>query len=196
MSIKYGLLSLLSEGPKYGYQLRAEFDRTTGGSWPLNVGQVYTTLQRLESSQLVEDLGEDDKGRSVFGITEAGRDELTNWFATPVDRESRSRDELAIKLAMAVTVPGVDVRAVLQRQRNGTLTTLQELTKLKRGTDPDSDLSWMLVLDSMIFAAEAEVRWIDHCEARLVRHRRRGPVLDRAEASVEEDASVSEGPQR
>jgi DNA-binding PadR family transcriptional regulator len=48
VSVRHALLALLSEGPKYGLQLREEFEARTGEVWPLNVGQVYTTLQRLE----------------------------------------------------------------------------------------------------------------------------------------------------
>ena len=60
MSVRHALLALLSEGPKYGLQLRQEFEARTGEVWPLNVGQVYTTLQRLERDGLVES---DDAGR-------------------------------------------------------------------------------------------------------------------------------------
>jgi uncharacterized membrane protein YidH (DUF202 family) len=88
-----------------------------------------------------------------------------------VTRESRPRDELAIKLALALAVPGVNVAAVVQRQRVATMQSLQELTRLKRSSR-DSDISWLLVLESMIFAAEAELHWLDHCEAMLSRHRR------------------------
>ena len=52
MSVRHALLALLSEGPKYGLQLREEFEAGTGEVWPLNVGQVYTTLQRLERDGL------------------------------------------------------------------------------------------------------------------------------------------------
>ena len=52
MSVRHALLALLSEGPKYGLQLRKEFEESTGEVWPLNVGQVYTTLQRLERDEL------------------------------------------------------------------------------------------------------------------------------------------------
>ncbi|MFI5694647.1 PadR family transcriptional regulator [Kribbella sp. NPDC051586] len=172
MSIKHGLLALLQEGPKYGYQLRGEFEVATGATWPLNIGQVYTTLTRLERDNLVRgDAGSADKdGRSMYEITDAGRAELAKWFETPVTRESRPRDELAIKLALALTVPGVDVRAVVQRQRMATMQSLQELTRLKRSST-DGEISWQLVVESMIFAAEAEIRWLDHCESMLVRHR-------------------------
>ena len=175
MSIKQSLLALLEQGPMYGYQLRAEFESRTGATWPLNVGQVYTTLSRLERDGLVAPAGTDGDGHAVYRITDAGRVEVADWFSTPVSRTSPPRDELAIKLAMAVTVPGIDVRAVVQAQRTATLRALQDYTRLKadaRPTAPDGtggDLAWLLVLDSLVFAAEAEVRWLDHCESRLAR---------------------------
>lgn len=169
MSIRQGLLALLGRGPMYGYQLRAEFEARTGGTWPLNVGQVYTTLGRLERDGLIEPAGEDDEGHAFFRLTADGRTEVDAWFGTPVDRSNRPRDELAIKLALAVTTPEVDVHRVVQEQRTHTVRTLQEYTRLKAGAGDDDDLAWLLVLDSLIFQAEAEVRWLDHCEARVAR---------------------------
>ncbi|HET7355892.1 MAG TPA: PadR family transcriptional regulator [Nocardioidaceae bacterium] len=180
MSIRHGLLALLEREPMHGYHLRAEFESTTGSTWPLNVGQVYTTLSRLERDGLVESCGEDPEddtaGRVRYAITAAGRAELRQWFTSPVTSRDRPRDELAIKLALAVTVPGVDVAAVIQRQRTATVASLQDLTRLKRDGGED-DLSWSLVLEAMRFQAEAEVRWLDHCEgalARAARHRHSG----------------------
>ncbi|MBA2554523.1 MAG: PadR family transcriptional regulator [Geodermatophilaceae bacterium] len=179
MSIRYGLLALLHRQPMYGYQLRGEFELTTGGTWPLNVGQVYTTLGRLERDGCVSANGDattaadDSSGEDLqktYAITDAGRAELGLWFSTPVSRARRPRDELAIKLAMALVSPGVDVAGVVQSQRTDTLRALQDYTRLKTKAE-DGELSWLLVLDSLIFAAEAEVRWLDHCEARLARHR-------------------------
>lgn len=171
MSVRQALLALLEEGPMYGYQLRSEFERRTGATWPLNVGQVYTTLTRLERDGLVTESGADGEGHVVYEVTEAGRDEVATWFTTPVGRGTPPRDELAIKLALAVTVPGVDVGTVIQQQRSATISALQDYTRLKRDRDDRTpgDLAWVLVLNSLIFAAEAEVRWLDHCEARLRR---------------------------
>ena len=169
MSIRHGLLALLERGPRHGYQLRAEFDAATGSTWPLNVGQVYTTLDRLERDGLVVQEGAPDAdGRIAYRITDDGRAEVRTWFGSPVSQKAAPRDELAIKLALAVTTPGVDVLSVVQTQRSSTMTTLQELTRLKvRGAD--GDLAWSLVLDSLVFRAEAEIRWLDHCEARVAR---------------------------
>jgi len=109
-----------------------------------------------------------------YAVTEQGREELAEWFTTPVRRESRPRDELAIKLALAVTAPAVDVRAVLQAQRTDSMRALQDYTRLKVRAD-EGDLAWLLVLDALVFQTEAEVRWLDHCESRLVRASAAGP---------------------
>lgn len=174
VSVKHALLSLLEQEPMYGYQLRQEFESRTGGTWPLNVGQVYTTLTRLERDGLVEAAGEDEDGHERWRLTESGHEEVATWFTTPVARTQPPRDELAIKLALAVTVPGVDVGTLIQRQRSASMTALQDYTRLKRQAGAEAsparaDLAWGLVLDSLVFAAEAEIRWLDHCEARLRR---------------------------
>jgi DNA-binding PadR family transcriptional regulator len=185
MSIKHGLLALLEREPMYGYQLRTEFDATTGSTWPLNVGQVYTTLARLERDGLVTPGEEDDEGRVPYSITDAGRTSLTAWFGTPVVSSDRPRDELAIKLALAVTVPGVDVAAVIQQQRASTIVAMQDLTRLKAGGN--GDLSWSLVLESMRFQLEAEIRWLDHCESSLARAalERDGARSDRTDSKAD-----------
>lgn len=169
MSIRHGLLALLERGPMYGYQLRSAFEESTGATWPLNIGQVYTTLSRLERDGLVRPLPSSDGGQRPYEITDAGRAELTLWFATPISRGDRPRDELTIKLALALATPGVDVSSVVQTQRAATMRALQELTRLKARDNRPDDLSWRLVLEAMIFQTEAEVRWLDHCETSVIR---------------------------
>jgi DNA-binding PadR family transcriptional regulator len=169
MSIRHGLLALLSQGSRHGYQLRAEFEASTGATWPLNIGQVYTTLARMERDGLVAPGEQDEQGRIVYSITPGGATEVGRWFATPITQTERPRDELAIKLAMAVTTQDVDVAGVVQAQRTATMRTLQELTRSKRGLDSPLDTAQTLILDSKIFQAEAELRWLDHCEAVLSR---------------------------
>lgn len=172
-------MALLAEEPMYGARLRAEFEARTGGTWPLNVGQVYTTLSRLERDGLVVATGGDDEGRIEYALTDSGRAEISQWWLTPVTREASPRDELVIKLALAVTLPGVDVAAVVQAQRTATLKHLRDLTRLKaRAEEPADgrDLAWSLVLENHLFAAEAEARWLDHIESALSRHRGRMPL--------------------
>lgn len=173
MSIRHSLLALLAEEPMYGARLRAEFEARTGGTWPLNVGQVYSTLTRLERDGLVEAAGHaDTDGTIAYRLTEAGRAEVARRWASPVDRDSTPRGELAIKLALAVTVGDVDIPRVVQTQRTATLRHLQELTRLKAQalqSGATQDLAWQLVLENLLYAGEAEIRWLDHVEAWLAR---------------------------
>ncbi|MGV9311023.1 PadR family transcriptional regulator [Streptomyces sp. NPDC003691] len=179
MSIRHGLLALLEHGPRYGSQLRTEFEARTGSTWPLNVGQVYTTLNRLERDGMVAQSGEDEAGHALYTITDAGRTELKTWFEAPVDRTSPPRDELAIKLAMAIGAPGVDISRVIQSQRHHTVKAMQDYTRLKRqalaaiesgeGPGERDDIAWLLVLEQLIYQTEAEARWLDHSESRLIR---------------------------
>lgn len=166
MSVKLGILALLSQRPMYGAQLRAEFEDRTGGTWPLNIGQVYTTVARLQRDGLVAGDGvPDEDGRKEYALTDAGRAEVAAWWASAAAPSSDPRDELTIKLALGVTMPGVDVADVVQRQRSAGMQRLQELTAEKRRGP--RDLAAELVLERRIFDAEALVRWLDHVEGRL-----------------------------
>ena len=201
MSIRHGLLALLAQEPMYGAQLRSEFESRTGGTWPLNVGQVYTTLARLDRDGFVEAAGgADDEGRIAYRLTEQGQTEVERWWAAAVDRSDTPRDELVIKLALAVTVPGVDVRNLVQTQRTATLRHLQALTKLKRATPQDAvvhkELSWLLVLDNLVYSAEAEVRWLDHVETRLAREAMRAPEAGTRESTRAKGELSAERAQR
>lgn len=171
MSVRHALLALLSEGPKYGLQLRHEFEARTGEVWPLNVGQVYTTLQRLERDGLVESDDATPEGpQKGFRITSAGQNELIGWLRTPPDTDVPPRDELVIKVLVALTVPGVDVADLLQVHRRHLVEGMQRYTRLKQDARED-DVSLALVADAEIFRLEALVRWIDAADVRLARFR-------------------------
>lgn len=75
---------------------------------------------------------------------------------------------------MAVGAPDVDIRAVIQSQRHHTLKAMQDYTRLKAQALADvpanrDEVAWLLVVEQLIFQAEAEARWLDHCESRLAR---------------------------
>jgi DNA-binding PadR family transcriptional regulator len=164
---RHALLALLSEGPKFGLQLRQEFEARTGEVWPLNVGQVYTTLQRLERDGLVEsDAAEDAGPQKGFRITPAGSGELAEWLRTPSDTAAPPRDQLVIKVLMALRVPGIDVRDVVQVHRRRLVETMQQYTHLKADA-AEHDVGLALVLDAELFRLEGVIRWLDAADARL-----------------------------
>lgn len=161
MSVRHALLALLSEGPKYGMQLKEEYEAATGDAWPLNVGQVYTTLQRLERDGLVEstDAGEDDRQKD-YRITDGGRAELGDWLSSPLGAGSPPRDELTTKVLVALRVPGVDVHEVVQAHRRQCLELMQQWTGFKQ-EDAELDLPFALMVEGELTRLGSVVRWLD-----------------------------------
>jgi len=168
MSVRNALLALLTEGPKYGLQLRQEFEARTGEVWPLNVGQVYTTLQRLERDGLVASEGDEEGPQKGFRITPDGVAELAEWLRTPPDLSSPPRDELMIKMLVALRAPGVDVHEVIQVHRRYLVELMQQWTRIKE-SEAESDMSLALVVDAELFRLDAVVRWLDAADGRIKR---------------------------
>ena len=169
MSVRHALLALLSEGPKYGLQLREEFEARTGEVWPLNVGQVYTTLQRLERDGLVISDDADTEGpQKGFRITAAGREELAGWLRTPSDLASPPRDELVMKILVALRVPGTDMAEVIQVHRRHLVELMQQWTRIKE-TEAEFDMNLALVVDAELFRLDSVIRWLDSADGRIKR---------------------------
>lgn len=165
MSVRYGLLAILAEGEAHGYGLKTAYERRTGGSWALNIGQVYTTLQRLERDGLVTQLDAVDD-RVDYRLTEAGRLALDAWFETPVVPGAATRDELTVKVLLAVAAANLDLTELIQRQRRASIEQLQAYTRRKAQADA-SDLAFLILMDALIFRTEAEIRWLDATETRI-----------------------------
>lgn len=159
MTIRNALLSLLAEQPRPVGQLRSVFEESTGNTWPVNVGQVYQTMKRLERDGLVEKTGDSPE---AYALTPAGRAELRSWWEQPEHKTPDERDALVIKVAMAALAPGVPLTDLLNTQRQATMKRLRELTKEKAQAPPGA--RWLLC-ERQILELEAELRWIDLIEA-------------------------------
>ncbi|MBK5224732.1 MAG: PadR family transcriptional regulator [Acidimicrobiia bacterium] len=174
MSVREGLLSLLEEGPNYGFQLKTQFEAATGGTWALNVGQVYTTLDRLERDGLVS--VDEVEGQKVYRLTAAGHDELEQWWASVPSDGPPPRDDMLIKLLLALPHGRDHALDVLSRQRTALVQILQ--ARRRAATDdaarppradapPANHFAASLVADAVLMRAEADLRWLDRCEARI-----------------------------
>lgn len=171
MSVRASILAVLTIGECHGYQLRQELESRTGGTWAINVGQVYTTLDRLERDGLVIASEANPDGQTRYQITKLGRIEAEEWLANPIATGPETRNELATKLALAVTIPGVDITQLIHNQRVQTMRTLQLLTNTKRESNANDpgEIPWLLIADLNIFNCEAELRWLDHIEGTLAK---------------------------
>lgn len=194
MSIRYTLLALLSEGPKYGRQLRGELVARTAGAWPPNAGRVYATLGRLERDGLVES---DDAGAAgshkEFRITGDGAAELAAWLRTPPDLASPAHDQMAAKVFAALRMPGTDVHELVQMHRRSLMELMQQWTRIKR--EQTDDLRLRLRIDAELFRLDSVIRWLDAADGGL-RHTAVSPPRPAPPASPRLPGSAGRSPGR
>lgn len=170
MTIKHALLALLDHDPAYGYQLHGLMEVALGDPWSINIGQIYSTLSRLERDGLVERQPEaevETTDRTVYEITGQGRSELAQWFREPLSRDHRLRDAVYAKLVLSRLSGTVTPEEVLQIQRRKLLGEMHELTRMRSEAAPEAGLHWILLLESAIMHLEADLRWLDLCDSRL-----------------------------
>jgi DNA-binding PadR family transcriptional regulator len=166
MGIKESRPAQLATEPRHGYQLKLDLQHATADAVVVNVGQVYTTLQRLERDGLVVGGEPDEDGRLAYSITPGGRESLREWVLTPEDLAAGGRDGISIKVLIALYTKELDPGEVISVQRAATMRLLQDLTQL-RSKDTESDLAWQLHLDRLMYSAESELKWLDRVESRL-----------------------------
>jgi DNA-binding PadR family transcriptional regulator len=170
MSVKHTLLALLYQRPMHGYELGKQLTLTVNAEWDVKPGQISSTLNRLHDANLVDyqiEETDDAPDRKVYRITDAGLEELTNWYVTPEVRDYRLGDAFYIKLVLSLVGGPVNTEQVLITQRRELYRRLHDVTDLRRKADPVTQLPWVMLLDSAIMHLEADLRWIEMCEARL-----------------------------
>ncbi|MFV8395001.1 helix-turn-helix transcriptional regulator [Corynebacterium hindlerae] len=167
MPIPHSLLELLALGPSSASELRRNFHALTNQQWPLNQGQVSQTLGRLQRDGLIRSVGTEysDHGHAteIFTLTSAGEDELTRWWHNPVRHRDNQRDELVIKISLAVTTRSHHLPDLIQRQREAVMSELRSTTMQLREL-PKNRSPQRLLLERRIFNLEAENRWLDRID--------------------------------
>jgi DNA-binding PadR family transcriptional regulator len=169
MSVRYAVLALLSEGPRDGPQLRAEFAAAMGEARPPNASQVHATLQWLERQGLVEPDGAGANGSwRRFRITADGERELTGWLRTAPDLAAAPHDELATKVQLALRVPGTDGHEMVQAHRRHLVELMQQRTRVKHD-NAGRDLRLALAVDAELCRLDSLIRWLDAADGHLER---------------------------
>ncbi|OLC15703.1 MAG: PadR family transcriptional regulator [Chloroflexi bacterium] len=162
MSLKYGLLGLLVEEPLHGYEVKNRFEAMLGGTWEVNIGQVYTTLQRLERDGLVRPAGErGDRGKLLYEISDSGRKALNEWLAQPESGPQELREDIYVKLLLAARLANGDLGPLLSRQKRAYLQRLRDLNQLEARAKKDGRTDLARLVRGALLHTEADIKWID-----------------------------------
>ena len=165
--MKYPILALVSVGYAHGYEIKRALDEQFSEVWPaINVGQIYTTLSRLERDGLVESEQVSQSGRpnkKDYRLTDEGRQALENW----VDDSSSSprlKDEFFMKLILAGMAGISDQGAMIERQRGRYLQNIRDLDRMAANQGQSQDGVTRLLVEGATLHLEADLRWLDLCE--------------------------------
>ena len=170
MSLKFGLLGLLAQEPLHGYEVKQRFEEMLGGTWEVNIGQVYTTLQRLERDGLVEPVGErGERGKHAYRLTAAGHGALDDWLEHPETEPQLLREETYVKLLLTNRLANGNLGTLLTRQRRVYLQRLRDLAALEERAGREGRHDLVLLVRGAILHTEADLAWVDICaeETRL-----------------------------
>ncbi len=162
--LRYALLGLLAEQPRHGYDLKKAFEGMLGGTWPVNIGQIYSTLARLERDGLVVSQSVPQEllpDRKVYSLTDRGREALAQWLETPLFPPARLKVDFFLKLLLARRSGMVDVCALIWKQRQAFLQAMAELTSLLSRSE---DVELRLLAEGLLYHLEADLKWLDRCE--------------------------------
>lgn len=180
MPIPHSILAVIARGPATPAGIRERLTEEATPIGDLNMGQVTQTLTRLQRDGFIEDAGQqraaNGRATTLWRITPSGKDELTEWWSRPVGRPHRDRDELVLKVCLALHDADVEVLPILDHQRTHVLRELRTLTTDARAARADTahdELSpALLTYEKSIYEREAAIRWLDRVEDVLARRRR------------------------
>jgi DNA-binding PadR family transcriptional regulator len=166
--MRHAVLALLADQPAHGYEIKRALEERFGTVIaPLNAGQVYMTLQRLQRDELVADDAVAQSGRPdkrVYRLTAAGREALQEWLGAP-SAPTKLRDDFFMKLVLAHSMGLAEPAELIARQRETYLRALGELERVLS----DADGTTGLVVEGAALHLEADLKWLDRCEEVLRR---------------------------
>ena len=166
--MKFPILAMLASSPAHGYELKRELEQHFGAALPpLNTGQIYTSLARLERDGLVDAdrVAQDSRpNKRVYRLTPEGQAALDEWVTQPTPG-TRLRDEFFMKLVLAGRAGIADPRVLIERQRGEYLQALRDLDRLSMGAN--GDWAESLLIEGAALHLEADLKWLALCEERL-----------------------------
>jgi DNA-binding PadR family transcriptional regulator len=116
MSVRSGILAVLSLGPAYGSQVHGEVETRMQRVGSINIGQIYSTLDRLQSQGFVVHEGMTDDGLPLYTLTPLGRAEVDVWL-TQADARAAWSDFVGHVLLVA-SLPGAPIEVLLKAYRH------------------------------------------------------------------------------
>jgi len=164
MSLKFALLGLLAESPKYGYELKRRFEGALGNVWSVSYGQLYPTLRRLSELGWVTKKTEPGKKaaeKNIYSITEKGRRKLDEWLLKPVRSTYRVKDEFTLRFLFFSKLAPDHVLQYLREYQKETVQQRESFQKTLKSLQGEIDFFLQGIIRKGIAHLAAEDRWLE-----------------------------------
>lgn len=171
MPAEHAVLALLAMagGTGHGYDLARQFQdgQPLGEVLRLEPSMLYHHLKKLERNAWVTSAVEPQGSRpprQVHTLTAAGRAEVDDWLAEPVQRTREIRLDFLVKLYFARHLTPESVPALVDRQREiltDALTRLQNQVATATKTAGEGAGFTRDVLDLRFRQTQAAIDWLD-----------------------------------
>jgi len=163
MSLKFALLGLLAERPKYGYEIKREFEGALGNVWSVSYGQLYPTLRRLSEAGWLTKKTEPGKKaaeKNIYSITDKGRRKLDEWLLKPVRSSYRVKDEFTLRFLFFSKLSPTGVRDYLRGYQKKTREQRESFRKTLESLPAGSDFFLQGIIRKGIAHLAAEEAWV------------------------------------
>jgi PadR family transcriptional regulator AphA len=164
MSLKFALLGLLAESPKYGYELKRRFEGALGNVWSVSYGQLYPTLRRLSELGWVTKKTEPGKKaaeKNIYSITDKGRRKLDEWLLKPVRSSYRLKDEFTLRFLFFSKLAPSHVLEYLKEYQKRTAEQRAGFQKTLESLQGEIDFFLQGIIRKGIVHLDAEERWLE-----------------------------------
>jgi PadR family transcriptional regulator, phenolic acid-responsive transcriptional regulator len=163
MSLKFALLGLLVERPKYGYEIKREFEGAIGNVWSVSYGQLYPTLRRLSEQGWLSKKTEPGKKaaeKNIYSITEKGRRKLDEWLLKPLRSTYRVKDEFTLRFLFFSKLDPASVLEYLRGYQKRTQEQRESFKKTLEALPRGVDFYLQGIIRKGIAHLAAEDRWL------------------------------------
>lgn len=164
MSLKYALLGLLAENPKYGYEIKQEFEGALGNVWSVSYGQLYPTLRRLSEVRWVTKQtapGKKAAEKNIYSITPKGKQKLDEWLLRPLRSSYKVKDEFTLKFLFFDKLPKEKVLEYLKAQQKKTVMQKENFQRTLVSIREDLNFFLQAIIRKGIIHLEAEIQWLE-----------------------------------
>ncbi len=164
MSLKYALLGLIVENPKYGYEIKQQFEGALGNVWSVSYGQLYPTLRRLSEVGWVTKKtapGKKAAERNIYSITAKGKKRLDEWLLKPLRTNYRVKDEFTLKFLFFDKIPKEKVLIYLKSQQKKTIMQKENFQRTLVSLREEINFFLQAIIRKGIIHLEAENQWLE-----------------------------------